>query len=99
MAYESLLLVQFYIHLGPDNKACEEGKFPKITEIKLGFSRNGFHWDRPDRRPFIGATRKEGDWDRAYLHGTSGVCAVVGDELWFPYTGYSGVAPNGTRGM
>lgn len=99
VAYESLMLGEFYIHLGPDNKLCDEGKFPKVTEIKLGFSRDGFHWDRPDRRPFIAATRKEGDWDRAYIHGTTGVCIVKEDEIWFPYTGYSGIAPNGHRGM
>ncbi|WP_208300404.1 exo-alpha-sialidase [Prosthecobacter fusiformis] len=99
VAYESLMLGQFYIHLGPDNKVCNEGKFPKITEIKLGFSRDGFHWDRPDRRAFIAATRKEGDWDRAYIHGTTGVCIVKEDEIWFPYTGYSGIAPNGAGGM
>jgi hypothetical protein len=99
VAYESLLLGEFYIHLGPDNKICDEGNFPKITEIKLGFSRDGFHWQRPDRRAFIGATRKEGDWDRGYIHGTTGVCSVIGDLLYFPFTAYSGIAPNGTRGM
>ena len=99
VAYESIMLGEFYIHLGPANKVCEEGKFPKLTELKLGFSRDGFHWDRPDRRPFIAATRKEGDWDRAYLHGTMGVCLVMGDSLWFPYCGFSGVAPDGSKGM
>lgn len=99
VAYESIMLGEFYIHLGPANKISEEGKFPKITELKLGFSRDGFHWDRPDRRAFIAATRKEGDWDRAYLHGTNGVCLVMGDSLWFPYCGYSGIAPDGEKGM
>lgn len=99
VAYESLLLGEFYIHLGPDNKLCDEGKFPKITEIKLGFSRDGFHWHRPDRRPFIGASRKEDTYDRGYIHGTTGVCAVVGDKLYFPFTAYSGIAPNGVKGM
>ncbi len=99
VAYESLLLGQFYIHLGPDNKICAEGKFPKITELKLGFSRDGFHWHRPDRRAFIGASRKDGDNDRAYIHGTNGVMLVKDDKLWFPYCAYSGVAPNGHRGM
>jgi hypothetical protein len=99
IAYESIILGEFYIHLGPTNKICEEGKFPKITELKLGFSRDGFHWDRPDRRPFIAPTRKEGDWDRGYLHGTNGVCLVMGDSLWFPYCGYAGIAPDGSRGM
>lgn len=99
VAYESIMLGQFYILLGPYNRVCEEGKFPKITELKMGFSRDGFHWDRPDRKPFIGATRNENDFDRAYLHGTMGVCLVMGDRLWFPYTGYSGIAPDGSRGM
>ena len=99
IAYESIMLGLFQIHLGPHNKVCEEGKFPKITELKLGFSRDGFHWDRPEREPFVKATRKEGDWNRAYLHGTAGVCLVVGDWLYFPCTGYSGVSPAGWKGM
>lgn len=100
VAYESLLLGQFYILLGPDNKICYEGKFPKITEIHLGFSRDGFHWSRPaDRQPFIAATRKDGAHDRAYIHGTNGVMLVHEDKLWFPYCAYSGLAPNGHRGM
>jgi hypothetical protein len=98
VAYESLLLGMFQIHLGPDNKACDKGKHPKLTELKLGFSRDGFHWQRPDRRAFIGATRREGDWDRAYLHSTAGVCLVLDDKLWFPYAGFSGIAPDGTHG-
>jgi hypothetical protein len=99
VAYESVMLGMFQIHLGPDNKICDEGKFPKLTELKLGFSRDGFHWDRPDRRAFIAATRKEGDWDRGYVHTTTGVCVVLDDQLVFPYCAYSGIAPSGNRGM
>ncbi len=99
VAYESLMLGIFQIHLGPPNEVCDKGRFPKITELKLGFSRDGFHWQRPDRRTFIPATRKEGDWDRAYLHSTAGVCLIDGDRLLFPYCGYSGSAPDGSRGM
>lgn len=99
VAYESILLGEFYIHLGPVNKVAEEGRFPKITELKLGFSRDGFHWQRPDRQPFINATRQKGTWDRAYIHGTNGVCLVLGDKIWFPYCGYSGEAPDGVTGM
>lgn len=99
VAYESLLLGMFQIHLGPDNRICAAGKFPKMTELKLGFSRDGFHWHRPDRRPFIAATRQEGDWDRAYLHTTTGVCVVLDDQLVFPYCAFSGIAPSGRRGM
>lgn len=99
VAYESLMLGVFQIHLGPPNEICDKGKFPKITELKLGFSRDGFHWQRPDRRAFIPATRKEGAWDRAYLHSTAGVCLIDGDRLLFPYCAFSGVTPDGRRGM
>ena len=99
VAYESLMLGIFYVHLGPPNEVCDTGKFPKITELKLGFSRDGFHWHRPDRRAFIPAARREGAWDRAYLHSTAGVCLIDGDRLLFPYCGFSGLTPDGRRGM
>ncbi|MBV6497939.1 MAG: hypothetical protein CJBNEKGG_00153 [Prosthecobacter sp.] len=99
VAYESVMLGLFQIHLGPDNRVCDAGKFPKVTELKVGFSRDGFHWQRPDRRPFIAATRTEGSWDRAYLHTTAGVCVVLDDQLVFPYCAFSGISPGGKRGM
>jgi hypothetical protein len=100
VAYESLMVGAFYVHLGPDNKICSQGKFPKITEIKLGFSRDGFHWERPDRRAFIPASRVEGTWDRAYVHSTAGVFYIDGnDQLVFPYCSFSGVAPDGNHGI
>lgn len=99
IAYESILLGMFQILLGPGNDVCAAGNFPKTTDLKLGFSRDGFYWDRPNREPFIKATRKEGDWNRAYLHSTAGICLIVGDWLYFPYTGFSGVSPTGLKGM
>ena len=99
VAYESLLIGLHYIHRGPKNEICAKGKFPKLTDLELGFSRDGFHWHRPWRKPFLAGTRREGDWDRAYLHSTAGVCVVLGDKLVFPYTGFSGIAPDGSRGM
>lgn len=99
VAYESLLIGMHYIHRGPNNKICADGGFPKLTDLELGFSRDGFHWHRPDRSGFITGTRRDGDWDRAYLHGATGVFVVLGDRLVFPYTGFSGVAPDGSRGI
>ena len=90
VAYESIMLSAFTIHLGPANAVCNWGGFPKVTDLKLGFSRDGFHWQRPDRRAFIAATRREGDWDRGYLQSAASVCLIVGDELWFYYTGFAG---------
>ncbi len=99
VAYESLMVGMHYIHRGPRNEICNQGKFPKLIDLELGFSRDGFHWDRPDRRGFIAGSRSEGSWDRAYLHGTAGVFVVLEDQLVFPYCAFSGVAPSGHRGM
>ena len=99
VAYESLMIGLHYIHRGPNNAVCDKGGFPKLVDLELGFSRDGFHWDRPDRRGFIVGSRTEGSWDRGYLHGAAGVFVVLDDQLVFPYMGTSGVAPSGHRGM
>lgn len=93
VAYESLMLGAFTIMTGPENHFCEKEGVPKMTEIHLGFSRDGFHFSRAeDRTPFIGAGRKAGAWDRGYLHSNAALCIVMGDELWFYYTGFAGDA-------
>ncbi len=99
VAYESLMVGMHYIHRGPNNGVCNKGKFPKLVDLELGFSRDGFHWDRPDRSGFIKGSRTEGSWDRGYLHSTAGVFVVLDDKLIFPYMGTSGIAPSGHRGM
>jgi len=99
IAYESMMLGAFQIHLGPSNEISEKKKEPKYTVIKLGYSRDGFHWYRPDRKPFISGTYHDGDWDKAFINIPQGICFVVGDTLWFPYGGYSGVDSDGKRGM
>ncbi|MDA3924257.1 MAG: glycosyl hydrolase family 32 [Kiritimatiellae bacterium] len=91
VAYESLMLGAFTIMQGPENNFCAAEGVPKMTEIHLGFSRDGFYWSRPDdRTAFIPGGRKEGTWDRAYLHSNAALCLVNGDELWFYYTGFAG---------
>ena len=32
----------------------------KINEVALGFSRDGFHWDRPDRSAFLSVSDTPG---------------------------------------
>ncbi|WP_373493458.1 hypothetical protein, partial [Aquiflexum sp.] len=57
IAYESIFIGMHQILRGPDNKICDEGKFPKLTDLEIGYSRDGFHWHRPDRRAFIAGER------------------------------------------
>ena len=97
--YESLMLGLFAIHRGPPNGVCWKGRFPKLTELCVGFSRDGFHWHRPDRRSFIGASRKEGTWNQAYVLSAGGCCLVVGDKLYFYSCAFSGESPKLGRDM
>jgi hypothetical protein len=94
VGYESLMLGFHQIHLGPPNDECQKLGTPKITELTLSFSRDGFHWYRPNRKAFIPATRKPGDWDRGYVQSVGGICAIVGDQLWFYYIGFKGDPEN-----
>ncbi len=81
---ESLMLGAFTLMTGADNGDCSKRDHPKMTDIHLGFSRDGFHFSRAeDRSPFIAASRKAGTWDRGYLHSNAALCLVDGDELRF----------------
>jgi hypothetical protein len=94
VAYESIMLGVFGIHRGPENGICHEIlQRPKLCDLQLAYSRDGFNWDRPNRTGFISGSRKEGCWDRAYLHAGVGICTVVGDKLFFYYSGWSGISP------
>lgn len=87
VGYESLLLGLFSIWRGDKN--IPPGR-PKPNDICVGFSRDGFHWHRPDRRAFIGVSEKSGDWNWGNVQSAGGCCLVVGDELWFYHSGRAG---------
>jgi hypothetical protein len=89
VAYESIMLGAYQIHHGPENDVCEKLGIPKITELNFAYSRDGFHWDRPDRRIHIASERRD-VWDRGYVQPIGNLCCVRGDTLWFYYTGFQG---------
>lgn len=89
VAYESMMISMHQI-LMDENTVASAAKRPKITELKIGFSRDGFHWHRPFRDTFIAASRTEGSWDRGYVQSVGGICGVYGDELRFYYIGFAG---------
>ena len=91
VAYESIMLGCYEIHHGPENDVCEKRGLPKITDLNFAYSRDGFHWDRPDRRAHIASERWYSDaWDRGYVQPLGNLCAVRGDRLWFYYSGFHG---------
>ena len=92
--YESLMIGVLQPHYGPSNRECAKKGFPKLTELQLAFSRDGFHWDRQNRETFIGSTLQKGSWERAYVHSVGGVCNIVGDKLHFYYTAFQGDEKN-----
>lgn len=96
VAYESLMLGFFEIHHGPENDVCEKLGLPKITELNFAYSRDGFHWHRPDRRAHIPAERRD-VWDRGYVQSLGNLCCVRGDKLWFYYTGFQGDTAKNNR--
>ncbi|HIE52093.1 MAG TPA: glycosyl hydrolase family 32 [Armatimonadetes bacterium] len=93
VAYESVLLGLFSIWRGqPRDRA-------KPNEVCVGFSRDGFHWYRPDRRAFIPVSERQGDWNWGNVQSAGGCCLVVGDKLYFYVSGRAGVPGSPASGV
>jgi hypothetical protein len=86
VAYESVMLGCFSIWRG---HPADKVKRPKINEVCIGFSRDGFHWSRPDRRAFCGVSEDRNAWNFGNVQSAGGCCLVVGDKLYF-YVGGAG---------
>jgi hypothetical protein len=85
--YESLMIGLFTIWQGPSNSRCRELGIQKRNQVFVGYSRDGFHWYRPDRRPFMGVDDNEGAWNLGNVQSVGGGCLVVGDRLYFYVSG------------
>jgi hypothetical protein len=92
VAYESVLLGLFTIFRGDVNDR------PKLNDVVWGMSRDGFHWWRPDRRPFIGLGQL-GTWNAGNVQSVGGCCLVIGDRLRFYVSGRQGIAGTGDHGV
>lgn len=94
VAYESLVLGLFAIWRGDLNKPSGR---PKPNDVCVGFSRDGFHWHRPDRRAFYGVSETAGDWNWGNVQSAGGCCLVVGDDLYFYHSGRAGSPGEGNK--
>ena len=93
VAYESLLLGLFTIWPGqPVDRA-------KPNYVAVGFSRDGFHWQRPDRRPFNPVSEQVGDWNWGNVQSGGGCCLAVRDKLFFYMSGRTGVRGSPASGV
>jgi len=93
VAYESLLLGLFSVWRGQPRDR------PKPNEVCLGFSRDGFHWSRPDRRAFLPVSEHQGDWNWGNVQSTGGGCLIVGDQLHFYVSGRAGIPGSSNSGV
>ncbi len=93
VAYESLLLGLFTIWRGqPRDRA-------KPNEVLIGFSRDGFHWDRSYREAFIPVSERYGDWNWGNVQSAGGCCLVVGDKIYFYVSGRAGARGSPDSGV
>ena len=90
VGYESVMLGLFTIYHGGGN--VPPGR-PKPNNLCVCFSRDGFHWYRPDRRAFIPVSERQGDWNYGNVQSAGGCCLVVGDKLHFYASGRAGGSP------
>jgi len=93
VAYESILLGLFTIFRG------ERPQREKPNDVCIGYSRDGFHWARPDRDVFLPVSEHAGDWNWANVQSAGGGCLVVGDTLYFYVSGRQGVVGTSDPGV
>ena len=84
VAYESVMLGLFAMYRG------ERGDREKPNDLCVAFSRDGFHWSRESRDPFIPVSERTGDWNWSNVQSAGGCCLIVGDQLYFYVSGRQG---------
>lgn len=86
LGYESMMLGFFSVWQGPQNGECARRHIQKRNEVLVGYSRDGFHYSRPDRRPFFYVTERPGAWNWGNCQSATGACMVVGDKLYLYFS-------------
>jgi hypothetical protein len=92
VAYESVMLGLFTMYRG------ERTDREKPNDLCVAFSRDGFHWSRDWREPFITVSENVGDWNWCNVQSAGGGCLVVGDQLYFYVSGRQGHPGTGLPG-
>ena len=82
VAYESLMIGLFTILREPEPPGYPN-RSDKINNISVGFSRDGFHWDRPCREPILDVAGEAGTWNASNMQSAGGCFLVVDDLLYF----------------
>lgn len=80
--YESLMVGYFSVL-----EANPSPERPKINQIRLGFSRDGFHWARPSRAPVMSVAADAEAWNAGNVQSVGGGGLIVGDRLFLCHSG------------
>ena len=84
VAYESVMLGLLAIF--HDDGTGPKGRWHH-NDLTVAFSRDGFHWDRRNREPFLGPGSDKNGWNWTNIQSAGGCCLVVGDKLYFYCSG------------
>ena len=87
VAYESVIVGLFSIMRGWTKYSAVHPEHTKACEIELGFTRDGFHWDRPAFKAFMPLSENPQAWNYGKLNDIGGGFLVVGDKLFFYFSG------------
>lgn len=87
--YESIMLGLFSVWQGPENDVVDATGRPKRNQVMLGYSRDGYHWWRQDRNPFMGVSPDKTSWNAGNVQSVVGSPLIVGDKLYFYVSGRS----------
>lgn len=87
MPYEGLTLGYFTIWQGPENNVCDQLKIQKRNEVLIGWSRDGFNWNRENKQRFFPVSPNKNAWNAANIQSTNGNPIIVGDSLYFYMSG------------
>jgi hypothetical protein len=102
LPYESLFIGLFSVYqgfCGDSSTAAAQADLAagraKLNGVKVGYSRDGFHFSRQDRRYFMPYTNTKGDWSWGNVQSCNALL-VVGDNLYFYASGRAGLGYAGT---
>ena len=85
--YESLLLGYFTVWQGPENDVSDSLDIQKRNEVLVGWSRDGFQWDRRNKTVFLPVSESREAWNAGNVQSAGGNPVIVGDSLYFYMSG------------
>ena len=66
---------------------CDRLNIQKRNEVLIGWSDDGFHWNREFKQPFLPVSDDAKAWNAGNVQSTAGNPLIVGDSLYFYVSG------------